>query len=100
MTDPENNEKIPTSTTSNENLPEGSSVHLKDPTWHFTVKKSRFITGKENGIPWQSWVGMELGGEFPYSQKDETIQKILDESDILLVEEIHKERDAHSFDGF
>ena len=64
-------------------------------TWHFAIKKSRFVTGRNEEGAWQSWVGVELGGEFPYSQKDETIQKIIDEADILLEDEISKERDMH-----
>lgn len=67
----------------------------KDYTWHFSVKKSRFLTGRNEEGAWQGWVGVELGGEFPYSQKDETIQKIIDETDILLEDEIRKERDMH-----
>lgn len=39
------------------------------------------------------WVGAELESEFLKEHKDEEIQKVIDELDILIEEEIRKEQD-------
>ena len=55
----------------------------------FRLKKSKevMVEGKK------LWVGAELESEFLKEHKDEEIQKVIDELDILLEEEIRREQD-------
>ncbi len=55
----------------------------------FRLKKSKevIVEGKK------LWVGAELESEFLKEHKDEEIQKVIDELDILIEEEIRKEQD-------